>query len=98
MTPAKRNYPTHERELLALIDLLKRWKHYLLGSHTIAYTGNVSLLYLRTMATPSTRQVRWLAYLGMYDVKIRHNTGSTNTAADAFRDSARSSTQRSLRG
>ena len=84
LNPAERNYPTHERELLALVDALKRWKHYLLGSNVLAYTDTVSLKFLRTMQAPSPRQVRWLAFLGQYDVDIRHIHGVTNTAAYAL--------------
>ena len=84
LNPAERNYPTHEREVLALVYALKRWKHYLLGSKVLAYTDNVSLKLRRTMQAPSPRQVRWLAFLAQYDVEIRHIPGVTNTAADAL--------------
>ncbi|KAJ9524896.1 hypothetical protein QJQ45_002965 [Haematococcus lacustris] len=31
---AERNYPTHEQELLSLVEALKVWRHYLLGRGT----------------------------------------------------------------
>ena len=84
LTPPERNYPTHQRELLALVDCFQRWKHYLLGGKVVAYTDNVSLKYLRTMQDPHPRIVRWLSFLGMYDFDIQHIPGTTNTAADAL--------------
>ena len=36
------------------------------------------------MQTPSPRQVRWLAFMGQYDVEILHIPGTTNTASDAL--------------
>ena len=32
LTAAERNYPTREQELLAVVDSLKAWRHYLLGT------------------------------------------------------------------
>ena len=72
LTPAKRNYTTHERELLALVDAMRRWRHYLLGGKTIAYTDNVSIKYLKTMSNLSPRQVRWLLGLQEYDLELQH--------------------------
>ena len=31
LNPAERNYPTHEREMLALVHSLKKWRHCLWG-------------------------------------------------------------------
>ena len=32
LIPAERNYPTHEQELLSLVEALRVWRHYLLGT------------------------------------------------------------------
>ena len=84
LNPAERNYPTHEREMLALVHALKKWKHYLMGSKVLAYTDNVALRYWKTAQNLSPRQVLWLAYIGMFDLDIAHIPGITNTAADAL--------------
>ena len=34
LSQAEKNYPVHEREMLALVDTLEEWRHYLLGSAT----------------------------------------------------------------
>ena len=39
LNPAERKYPTHEREMLALVHAIKTWMHYLMGSNVLAYTG-----------------------------------------------------------
>ena len=38
LSGAEQGYPTHERELLALVHALKTWRHYLLGSSFVAKT------------------------------------------------------------
>ena len=39
---AEGNYPTHERELLAVIHALRTWRHYLLGKKFIVVTDHYS--------------------------------------------------------
>ena len=68
LKPAERNYPTHEREMLALVHALKKWKHYLMGSKTLAYTDNLALKYWRTSENLSPRQVRWVAHINILDI------------------------------
>ena len=34
------NYPTYDKELYALVQYLKKWKHYLMGKGTIIHTGH----------------------------------------------------------
>ena len=70
--------------MLALVHALKKWKHYLMGSKTLAYTDNVALKYWRTSENLSPRQVRWVAHISMFDIEIAHIPGVTNTAADAL--------------
>ena len=84
LNSAERNYPTHERELLALVHSLNRWRHYLLGSHVIAYTDNQALQLLQSSANPSPRQCRWLESMQEFDLQLRYIPGIKNTAADAL--------------
>ena len=39
---AEANYPTHERELLAVIHALRTWRHYLSGKKFIVVTDHYS--------------------------------------------------------
>jgi hypothetical protein len=42
------NYPTHDLELLAVVHILKIWRHYLLGNLVHIFTNHKSLKYLFT--------------------------------------------------
>ena len=81
---AECNYPTHKREMLALVDCLKRWHHYLGGSKIIAYTDNAALKYWNTIGQLSPRLLRWKTTSAEFDLEIRHIPAVTNTAADAL--------------
>ena len=39
----KKNYPTHDLELAAVVFALKLWRHYLYGVHVDIYTDHKSL-------------------------------------------------------
>ena len=74
----------HEKEMLALVDVLDDWRHYLFGVDIHIFTENVALRYLQNTARPSERQVRWLENIQLYStLKTAYIPGKTNTAADA---------------
>ena len=37
------NYPTYDKELFALFESVKKWKHYLLGKETMIHTNHQPL-------------------------------------------------------
>jgi hypothetical protein len=41
------NYPTYNKDLYALVQALKKLKHYLMGNETIIHTDNQPLQYLQ---------------------------------------------------
>ena len=84
LNDAEKKYPVHEKEMLALADTLKAWRHYLLGAEVMVYTDNSALRYLQTNKNPNQRQVRWLELLQQYRLTLTHISGASNTAADAL--------------
>jgi len=42
----ERNYPTHDLELVAVVFVLKIWRHYLYGVHVDIFTDPKSLQYV----------------------------------------------------
>ena len=84
LSPAEKNYPVHEKEMLALVDTLEEWRHYLLVSEVQVFTDNSALNYLQKNPRPSPRQVRWLERLQWYQLKVAHIPGRQNVAADAL--------------
>ena len=47
LSDAEKRYPVHEKEMLALVDRLEEWRHYLLGAEVRVYTDNLALNYLQ---------------------------------------------------
>jgi hypothetical protein len=81
---AEKNYPVHEKELLAIIRALKKWRSDLLGSHIFVYTDHRTLENFDTQKDLSCRQLRWQEFLSQYDMTITYIRGEDNTVADAL--------------
>ena len=81
---AELNYPTHEKELLAILRGIRKWKVDLLGSPFFVYTDHKTLLNFHTQKDMSRRQARWMEELSIYDCKFVYVKGSDNTVADAL--------------
>ena len=84
MSDAERRYPVHEQELLAILNALKAWRHYVGGRHFTVLTDHQSLQYVQTSAMATPRQQRWAAVFSEFDFVIKYVRGEMNVAADAL--------------
>src|SRR5216110_1053958 len=85
-TSQQTSYPTHDQELLAIVDACKYFQHILLGNHFTSITDNSSLNTLLSKPTKllNNRQTRWIEILSPFDFEILHIPGSKNIIADAL--------------
>src|SRR5690606_15557131 len=86
LTPAEKNYHIHDTELLAIIEALEQWRHYLAYSEHKAkiFTDHKNLLYFTEKRKFNARQLRWSHILEDYNFEIVYRPGSSNKAADAL--------------
>ena len=80
----QRRWPTHEKELFAVVHCLKTWQHYLGLHKTKVFTDNVSLKYFETQAQMSAKQLRWHDTLALMNVDLIHKPGRDNVVPDAL--------------
>jgi hypothetical protein len=81
---AELNYPVHEKELLAIVRALKKFRTDLLGHKFQVYTDHKTLEHFPTQRDLSRRQARWLEFLSQYDATIHYIPGEKNCVADAL--------------
>jgi len=81
---AELNYPVHEKEMLAIICALTKWKVDLLGVPFLIYTDHKTLENFHIQRDLSRRQARWMEFMSQYDAKIIYVKGEDNTVADAL--------------
>jgi RNase H-like domain found in reverse transcriptase len=79
LSAAERNYPTHEKELLAIVHALKTWRFYLLGRHFLVQTDHATLRHFSTQPNLTGRQARWAELMQEYDFEIQYQSIAPRT-------------------
>ena len=64
------NYSTTEKELLAVVFAIDKFRSYLVGAKVIVYTDHAALKYLLTKGDAKPRLIRWILLLQEFDIEI----------------------------
>jgi hypothetical protein len=75
---------TYEKEMLAIVKAIWKWRHYLLGKPFIVRTDQKSLKYLLEQRIATPTQTRWLPKLLGYDYIIEYKKGVENQAVESL--------------
>ena len=84
LSKSQRNYSATKRELLACVEFIAHFKHYLLGKKFWLRTDHSSLQWLYNFRSPTGILARWIETLSAFDFEIQYKRGSSNGAADAL--------------
>lgn len=84
LTAAERNYSTTEREALAVIWALEKFRGYIEGTKVTVVTDHQALKWIMTIKSPTGRLARWALKLQAYEMDIKYAPGRTNVVADAL--------------
>lgn len=74
----------YEKELLALVSAVQKWRPYLIGREFVIRTDHQSLKYLLEQRISTPAQRKWLTKLMGYDYTVVYKKGRDNSAADAL--------------
>ena len=86
LLPAERNYTTADKEMLAIVQTFKKYRHMLQGTKfpVIVKSDHRNLRTFMTTKDLNARQARWAEELSSCDFKIEHIKGKENRVADAL--------------
>ncbi|GKA58308.1 reverse transcriptase domain-containing protein [Tanacetum coccineum] len=82
MNEAESHYTTTEKEMLAMVYALKKFRSYLILNKCIVYTDHSALKYLFAKKDSKARLLRWVLLLQEFDFNVIDIKGAENLAAD----------------
>ena len=84
LSEAKVRYSNYDRELFAVVQSLKYWRHYLLHNEFTLYSDHDALRFLHSQKKLNARHARWNEILQEFTFSLRHKPGRDNKVADAL--------------
>ena len=82
----KENYEIFDKEMLAIMKALKKWRHHLQGAKypVKVYSDHQSLTYYKKPQDLSPRQARWFTKLLNFNIELHHQPGIKSARTDAL--------------
>ena len=84
LTKTERRYCVTRKELLAVVQAVKHFHHYLYGKPFAVRTDHGALKWLLNFKSPEGQVARWIEVLGTYSMKIEHCPGIRHGNADGL--------------
>jgi cleavage and polyadenylation specificity factor subunit 1 len=86
LNPAQQKYSSYDRELLAVYEAVKYFRHMLEARHFIIFTDHMHITYVfqQKQDKCSPRQFNHLDFIVQFTTDIRHISGRDNVVADAL--------------
>jgi hypothetical protein len=82
LNSAELNYTTHDRELLAVVSMVRKFRMFLFGLPFVAKTDHKSLEHIMDQPSLNNRQIRWIEDLQEFDFTFEYIEGVKNRFAD----------------
>lgn len=84
LSHSERKYSVTERECLAVIKAIEKFRGYVEGSHFTVFCDHSSLTYLKTMKNPTPLMARWILRLNAFNFDIKYRKGTINVVPDCL--------------
>jgi len=82
LNQAKRNYITTKKEVVAMIYVVKKIKHYLLANHFIFFVDHQALVYMVNRPLISSCIARWLLLLLKFNFEVIYKPRKEHVVLD----------------
>ena len=87
LSPTERRHPAIEKEACAIIEAIRKWRHYLIGNHFKLITDQRSVAFMYDQHSSKIKKdkiLRWRLELSSFRYDVVYRPGALNLAADAL--------------
>src|SRR5277367_7132310 len=84
LSPPEKNYAVMEKECLAVVWAVEKFRPYLEGHPVTLETDHQPLVWLHSMKKPSPKMLRWILRLEEFQLEVRYRPGRENKVADCL--------------
>ena len=84
LTRAERNYSVTERECLAILWAIEKFRAYVEGYNFLVVTDHSSLRWIRSLRSPTGHLAWWAFRIQMHNFDVEHRKGSLNCVPDTL--------------
>jgi hypothetical protein len=84
LNETKRKYSTYEKAFYAIIQALKKWRHYLVPQEFVLYSDNQDLQLITRQEKLNQRHAKWIEYMHNFTFVIKHIARNANKFVDAL--------------
>ena len=75
LNETKKKYYSYDNEFYAVVDSLKKGRHYLMSKEFILYSNNHELQYIMQQPKLNQKHAKWVEYLQSFNFVLKHITG-----------------------
>jgi hypothetical protein len=88
LAAAERHHSSMEREACAIVEAIRKWRHFLLGKHFLVVTDQQAVRYMfdgkNKGKIKNEKILRWRLELSCFSFDITYRDGKKNVVADAL--------------
>jgi hypothetical protein len=84
LNDAKMKYSTYDKEFYAVIQALKKWRHYLVPKEFVLYSDNHALQFITRQEKLNQKHAKWVEFMQNFTFVIKHISGTANKVVDAL--------------
>jgi hypothetical protein len=84
LNDTKRKYSTYDKEFYAVIQALKKSRHYLVPKEFVFYSDNQALQFITRQEKLNQRHAKWIEFMQNFTFVIKHVFGNANKVVDAL--------------
>jgi hypothetical protein len=84
LNDVKVKYSTYDKEFYAIIQALKKWRHYLISKEFVLYNDNHALQFVTQEEKLNQRHVKWVECMQNSTFVTKHISGTANKVVDSL--------------